>query len=224
MWRRLAFFLSLCLPAAACSNSYVLTDSARQITLGPALPGTVVELSACGACVFGEPDQVFAVPPNFAQINFYRLSSLDGGYYHKPGTCDCFVGEVWMYFNSNIQPYPDGNPERVVVTGSGFDTPSSSGYGQTVPTTQEDCQRYYRATRMWEKKEGTDTWSQIGKQINTGTWSGGSGGSCNIGSAMTYSPFPSNTNQARKVRVAVKVLVRETAQKAAVETSQPPPK
>ena len=190
MWRRLAFFLSLCLPVAACSNTYVLSDSAQEITLAPSIPGTVVELNACGACVFGEPDQVFAVPPNFAQINFY----------------------------------PDGNPERVVVTGNAFDTPSSSGYGQTVPTTQEDCQRYYRATRMWEKKEGTDTWVQVGKQINTGSWSGGSGGSCSIGGALTYSPLPSTTNQARRLRVAVKVLERETAQKAAVEISQPPPK
>ena len=37
------------------------------------------------------------------------------------------------------------------------------------------------------------------------------------------SPAPSSTNQARRTRVAVKLLLRETAQKAAVEIEQLPP-
>lgn len=223
MWRKLSCFLTLCLSAAACSNTYVLSDSVIQAGIGPALPGTFVELDACGACVFGEPDQVFAVPPNFAQINFYRLNSPDGGYYHKPGNCDCFVGEVWMYFNSNKQPYPNGNPEHVIVSGGGFDTPSSSSYGATVPTNQEDCERYYRATRIWLKEEGTDTWVQQKKEVATGSWSPAGSGSCQVSTGTNMSHNPSTTNQARRLRVAVKILVRETAQKAAVETSLPPP-
>ncbi|MEQ8356865.1 MAG: hypothetical protein RH942_15085 [Kiloniellaceae bacterium] len=220
MWRKLGSVLVLCLTSVGCSNTYVLTSGAVDTAFVPAGTGQIFELDACGACFLGEADQVFAVPPNFAQINAYRLNSTDGGYYHKPGQCDCFVGEVWMYFNSNKQPYPNGNPEPVIVTGNGFDTPSSSGYGQVIPTNQEDCQRYYRATRMWEKLEGTDTWVPKDKQINSGIWANGS---CSLGGAMTYSPQPSTTNQARRLRVAVKLLLRETAQKAAVEITQPPP-
>ena len=220
MRNQLGIVLALVLTTVACSNNYVITAGPAETAIGPAGSGQLFELDACGACFLGEPDQVFAVPPNFAQIIFYRLSSTDGGYYHKSGACDCFVGEVWMYFNSNKQPYPDGNPKPVIVAGGGFDTPSSGGYGLTVPSTQEDCQRYYRATRIWEKLEGTDNWVQKGKQINVGIWSGGS---CNIGTALSTSPSPSTTNQARRTRVAVKLLLRETAQKAAVEISQPPP-
>lgn len=194
MWRKIGCLLTVGLTAAACSNTYVLTSDQPQATLGPALPGTAVELNACGACVFGAPDQVFAVPANFAQINFYRLNSLNGGYYHQPGSCDCFVGEVWTYFNSNIQPYPNGNPQAVIVSGPGFDTPSSAGYGQTVPTNQEDCQRYYRASRMWLQLEGSSSWTQLSKQEVSGTWSTLGGGSCNIGSPLSIDLRPSGTN------------------------------
>ena len=220
MWRKLGSLLVLCLSCVACTNNYVLTAGPDKTALGPAGSGQFFELSACGACITGEPDQVFAVPANFSQINLYRLNSLDGGYYHKSGQCDCFVGEVWMYFNSNKQPYPNGNAESVRVEGKGFDTPSSSGFGEVAPTVQEDCLRYYRATRMWEKKEGSDSWVQLGKQINTGSWVGGS---CDIGSPMAVTHAPSSTNQARRLRVAVKLLLRETAQKVAVETMQLPP-
>jgi len=220
MWCKLGSVLVLFLSCVGCTNNYVITAGPVDTSLGPAGSGQFFELDACGACFMGEPDQVFAVPANFAEINFIRLNSLDGGYYHKPGQCDCFVGEVWMYFNSNKQPYPNGFPENVIVQGNGFDTPSSSGFGQVNPTVQEDCQRYYRATRMWLKEEGTDSWVQIGKQINTGNWTGES---CNIGQVLQTSHEPSETNQARRLRVAVKLLLRETAQKAAVEISQPPP-
>jgi hypothetical protein len=220
MWNKRASILAFLLICGACTSTYVVTSGPVDTSLGPAGSGGLIELDSCGACFLGEPDQVFAVPANFAQINSYRLGSLDGGYYHKPGSCDCFVGEVWMYFNSNKQPYPNGNPEPVRVTGNGFDTPSSSSFGGVVPTVQEDCQRYYRVTRMWEKVEGTDTWVPKGKQINTGIWSGGI---CSIGSPFAATHNPSMTNQARKLRVAVKLLLRETAQKVSVETNQLPP-
>ena len=221
MLRKLASLLALCLPVAACSNTYMLTGSG--LTLGPAPSGPLVELHSCGACAAGPPDQVFAVPPNFTLLGAYRLNSPDGGYYHKPGYCDCFVGEAWMYFNSNINPYPNGGPRYVVVSGRGFDTPSSPGYGDAIPDNREDCQRYYRATRMWQQAEGTDTWVEVGQQENFGSWLPAGSGSCDIGGDLSWELQPSETNQARKLRVAVKVLVRETAQKAAVVIDQPQP-
>ena len=183
-------------------------------------PASCSELEACGACVLGAPGVAYSVPPDFSLITFHRLNSIDGGYYHKQGTCDCYVVDVWMFSNSNLVPYPNGFPSAVSVRGNGFDTPSSEQLGALIPTVQEDCQRTYRATRMWEKREGTDSWVEVGKRINFGSWAGGT---CSIGDPLQASVSPSTTVQARKLRVAVKVLEREAAQKAAAEILEPPP-
>lgn len=181
--------------------------------------GRFVELNVCGACALAEADQQYGVPANFNQQETQTLSSSNGGYYHKAGNCDCFVADIWMYFNSNKTPYPNGNPTEVLVTANAFDLPSSVDNEKIRPGIEEDCNRYYRTIRMWEKVEGTDTWVEVSKQeVVGGNWSGTS---CQVTSPGHVELAPSTTNVARTLRVAVKVLLRDSAQKAKVKVFLP---
>lgn len=195
--------------------------NAQAVNPGSGGAGGFVELKACGACKLTEADQQYGVPANFGLQETQTLSSSNGGYYHKAGNCDCFVADIWMYFNSNQTPYPNGDPGEVRVTANAFDLPSSVDNEKIRPGIEEDCNRYYRAIRMWEKREGTDTWEEIRKQeVIGGDWNGFS---CGVTSAGYEEISPSTTNVARTLRVAVKVLLRDSAQKAQVKAFLPGP-
>jgi len=185
-------------------------------------PLTVIP-EACSTCKgITEADQKYGVPPNFSTFGFYTLTSANGGYYHRSdSTCDCFVGDIWMYKNSNLTPYPMGDPRKVVVSGHAYDLPSSSEAGGVVPTTAEDCSRYYRVVRMWERREGQDLFIEVLDQRSTGKWEHSE---CKIPDDKLIEVLPSSSNQARTLRVAVKVLLRDSAQKAQIKVTLPPPR
>lgn len=182
-------------------------------------PGPLTAMAACGACTEVERDVVFGVPHDFYLSAPRVFRSGHGGYFHKEGVCDCFVVDIWMYFNSNKIP-PNGDPSEVRVTANAYDLPSSKDSVMIRPGTEADCNSYYRVVRMWEKKEGTDTWVEVKKQEDRGEWNGVS---CDVPGVTYVEVSPSTTNKARTLRVAVKVLERDSAQQAQVRVLLPGP-
>lgn len=119
----------------------------------------------CAGCRDTPADETYDVPSSFSSM---LLTSPHGGYYHKPGQCNCFVADINMSSASNNDEGPKWS--TVTVYGLGYDIPSSAGFGKENPILKEDCDRYVRITRMWERLEGEDAWSSVDAQVDRGSW------------------------------------------------------
>jgi hypothetical protein len=206
MSRRLLTALLLAALAAALAASPVLAGPSH----GKARSDIVVPL--VDFCAGASADAVQYVPSSFSGSEW---RSGSGAYAYKgsggPGTvwpsCNFWITDVKLAGYSN-----GGN--GVLLDGSAYDLPSSSGPGGTLPGNAEDCNRFTLKKRFYRQLSTESSFTYLGGSTFKGNWGGGTCSLVQTGATATV--FGKNTSGSGwdTYRVAVSVQERPSGQEA----------
>lgn len=170
------------------------------------------------ACKTANPHQTYYVPNHFGSVD---LPSGNGGYHYRADQnngCDRWVVDIKMATYSNMNS-PYRAPGRVVLSAGPYDLPGSEDFGDTIPITQENCERLTQNTTIYRKLSGETEFTKVASKSSKGQWVGGH--CTGVGSGLFDAPA-SNSGW-DTYRVAVKVKERSSAQEVSVFVDQPPP-
>jgi hypothetical protein len=212
----------------ACAFAFALALS--LVLTGPTTADDYFEypglrfLRPCGRTSVLSNGYIF-IPEAFQGIYTVRHSQNDLYYYPElssglKGNCNCYVIDVHLNWYSNS--YVDDNGKRywngIRLSGRAFDLPSSETYGGYIPAIGEDCGRFLLHVEFYEKKAGESSWTFLKSADVRGFWDGAR---ClpQVGSDPTYMTTGGGDRPKDawdKIRVAVRVSLRELPQRAMV--------
>ncbi len=181
-------------------------------------------------CTKVEPHIKFDVPMYFGSTELPSGS----GFYHYTGTnsCDRWVVDIRMFAHSNencnyYNPAPGElcGPGRVVIGAHPHDLPSSISFGGTIPTTEEDCLSYELDSTIYRKAPGEQEFSVWQNHWKEGQWDPYDQ-ECTITHQSDNFPLTDDNEKKFSIdlyRVAVKLILRDSAQQVKVRLTDPPP-
>jgi hypothetical protein len=175
-------------------------------------------------CKTQAADDILWVPLQF-NTDATILSSESGAYAYGDRACKYYIADVKMatYSHSSYY-YGEWHAEPMHYHAGPYDLPSSSHFGGTIPTVQEDCERLTVQTRVYTKLNGETSFTLQGTRSQIGLWSSGV---CTLGLQSSTGELPITMNPSASgwdtYRVAVRAKLRSTYQEVGVTFSEPPP-
>jgi hypothetical protein len=167
------------------------------------------------------------------------LKSPDGGYYYHAAEthgCTNWIADITLASYSNAQTNPQGvrlGPRAVVITPKACNLPSSAAFGGTKPIVIADCEMYRLYVRTFKKAFGEtkfklSVWGEFEGLWKAGDVSGLTqlkGEGIQLGTSDSFSAYFTINDPDIGVdvhRVAVTVILRDSAQRVQVHIGQPP--
>lgn len=183
-------------------------------------------------CASATSHATYLVPDEFSNMT---LHSPDGGYYyHAPENHGCtdWLADITLASYSNAHPYGEvaSGLRRVVIGADAYNLPSSAASGGDIPIVRVDCESYRLYVRIYKKAYGETKFNHLSAWGDfKGSWS--TAGVCHIdqvkgdftGQSKPSFPVKDPDVGVDIYRVAVRVLLRDSAQRVQVTIGQPPP-
>ena len=176
------------------------------------------------ACTVAVPHSKIWVPQNF--VPPMRVTSGSGAYYYqgdKNHFCTRFVVDVMMAtYSATGSTTPEAPPQsgEVWIFADAYDLPSSSAFGGTIPTTQEDCGRFTLYISVYKKLASETEFTKVNEETIKASWASG----------KCERAFFQNVGVAKKsqtgwdtYRGTVACVLRSSAQEVQVYLDWPPP-
>jgi hypothetical protein len=154
-----------------------------------------------------------------------KITSGSGFYAYGERGCKYFIADVKMTTYSHSVLYGNQWIPGPMLYGAGpYDLPSSSSFGGTTPTTQEDCNRWTAETKVFTMMHDQTMFSLRGTSKSEGVWSSAK---CNLVHKSSTGYFPAEMKPSNSgwdtYRIVTRTKLRSTYQEVAVTFEELPP-
>lgn len=177
------------------------------------------------ACARAEPDATYLIPRE-PQFNGRVEASPHGGYGHAvDDRCGFWVVDFAMNRYSNEFVDPDTGQVThipVIFTGGAIDLPSSVGTNDVTPTTKSDCSSYEVDLYIFRKAPEENTFRLVEQRLGAASTWNETYSNCGLAGSVNHSE-KAPTSNLTKIRIAVRVKLRGSWQRAAAKAFDPPP-